>query len=368
MGGLITNMKLLVVAACLAHAWALPQHMITLSNGAKVPGSQNMISLKSGVVVPGGGTMKTFPNGAVVPDSVHMQVLPGDVVVPSTGNMRTYSNGAVVPQVQSVGAPTSTHMVTHSNGAVVPAHTPAVAAAKANFQHAGGNIMNSFGVAPAVGHMVTHPNGAVVPADTPAIATAKANFAHVGGNVNPKAAMVPAHSKKVYSGPMAVPGPMVTHANGAVVPSDTPSVVTAKAKFHHAGGNIKPAKASFHHAGGNINSMAGVAPVSSKKVYSGPMVTHSNGAVVSADTPAIATARANFHQAGGKIKPAKAAFHHTGGHVNPMVGMVPVHSKKVYSGPMAVPGPMVTHSNGAVVPEDTPAVATAKANFHQAGG
>merc|ERR1711962_665846 len=170
---------------------------------------------------------------------------------------------------------------------------------------AGGNIMNSFGVAPTVGHMVTHSNGAVVPADTPAIATAKAKFAHVGGNINPKAAIVPAHSKKVYSGPMAVPGPMVTHSNGAVVP---------------------------------------------------------------ADTPAIAKARANFHQAGGKIKPAEAAFHHTGGHVNPMVGMVPVHSKKVYSGPMAVPGPMVTHPNGAVVPEDTPAVATAKANFHQAGG
>merc|ERR1712180_214700 len=65
---------------------------------------------------------------------------------------------------------------------------------------------------------------------------------------------------------------------------------------------------------------------------------------------------------------AKAAFHHTGGHVNPMVGMVPAHSKKVYSGPMAVPGPMVTHPNGAVVPEDTPAIATAKANFQQAGG
>merc|ERR1711970_589453 len=332
------------------------------------------ISLKSGVVVPGGGTMKTFPNGAVVPDSVHMQVLPGDVVVPSTGNMRTYSNGAVVPQVQSLGVPTSTHMVTHSNGAVVPAHTLAVAAAKANFHHAGGNIVSSFGVAPAVGHMVTHSNGAAVPADAPAIATAKANFAHVGGNINPKVAMVPAHSKKVYSGPMAVPGPMVTHSNGAVVPSDTPSVVTAKAKFHHAGGNIKPAKASFHHAGGNINSMVGVAPVSSKRVYSGPMavpgpmVTHENGAVVPADTPSVASARAKFHQAGGKIKPAKAAFHHTGGHVNPTVGMVPAHSKKVYSGPMAVPGPMVTHPNGAVVPKDTPAIATAKANFHQAGG
>merc|ERR1711872_145962 len=167
---------------------------------------------------------------------------------------------------------------------------------------------------------------------------------------------------------------MVTHENGAVVPADTPSVAAAKTKFHHAGGNIKPAKDTFHHAGDNVNPMVGMIPTHSKKVYSGPMavpgpmVTHENGAVVPADTPSVATARAKFHQAGGQIKPAKAAFHHTGGHVNPMVGMVPSSPKKVYSGPMAVPGPMVTHPNGAVVPEDTPAIATAKANFHQAGG
>merc|ERR1711970_1386539 len=158
------------------------------------------------------------------------------------------------------------------------------------------------------------------------------------------------------------------------VPKDTPAIATAKANFHQAGGNIKPAKANFSHVGGNINPKVAIVPAHSKKVYSGPMavpgpmVTHENGAVVPANTPSVANARAKFHQAGGKIKPAKAAFHHTGGHVNPMVGMVPVHSKKVYSGPMAVPGPMVTHTNGAVVPEDTPAVATAKANFHQAGG
>merc|ERR1719285_432822 len=220
--------------------------------------------------------------------------------------------------------------------------------------------MNSFGVAPAVGHMVTHSNGAVVPADTPAIATAKANFAHVGGNINPNVAMAPAHSEKVYSGPMVVPGPMVTHPNGAVVPEDTPAIASAKANFHQAGGNIKPAKATFHHSGGNANPMASVFPAHSKKVYSGPMavpgpmVTHSNGAVVPKDTPAIAT--------------AKAKFHHAGGNVNPMSGVFPTHSKKVYSGPMAMPGPMVTHENGAVVPADTPSVATAKANFHLAGG
>merc|ERR1712055_480429 len=114
-----------------------------------------------------------------------------------------------------------------SNGAVVPAHTPAVAAAKADFHQAGGNIK-----------------------------PAKATFHHAGGNVNPMAGVFPAHSKNVYSGPMAVPGPMVTHPNGAVVPEDTPAIATAKANFRHAGGNIKPAEATFHHAGGNVNSMA----------------------------------------------------------------------------------------------------------------
>merc|ERR1711970_1625394 len=292
------------------------------------------ISLKSGVVVPGGGTMKTFPNGAVVPDSVHMQVLPGDVVVPSTGNMRTYSNGAVVPQVQSLGVPTSTHMVTHSNGAVVPAHTPAVAAAKANFQHAGGNIVSSFGVAPAVGHMVTHSNGAVVPADTPAIATAKANFAHVGGNINPKVAMAPAHSKNVYAGPMAVPGPMVTHSNGAVVPEDTPAIATAKASFHQAGGNIKPS--------------VGVPVVPG--TYAAAVVSHTNVGVVPVDTAEVKAAKAAHAAA---VATAKAKFHQAGGNIDPSVtGMTGVHL-----GAPGVPGSyagvVVGRANVGVVPVDT---------------
>merc|ERR1711962_1421824 len=39
------------------------------------------------------------------------------------------------------------HLVSHANGAVVPADTPAVAAAKAAFQNAGGAVLS----APAVG-------------------------------------------------------------------------------------------------------------------------------------------------------------------------------------------------------------------------
>merc|ERR1712002_152084 len=191
-----------------------------------------------------------------------MQVLPGDVVVPTTGNMRTYSNGAVVPQVQSVGAPTSTHMVTHSNGAVVPA-------------------------------------------DTPAIATAKAAFHHTGGHVNPMVGMVPVHSKKVYSGPMAVPGPMVTHPNGAVVPEDTPDVATAKANFHQAGGNIK------HSVG--VPVVPGT--------YAGAVVSHTNVGVVPVDTAEVKAAKAAHAAA---VATAKAKFHQAGGNIDPSVGGISV--------------------------------------------
>merc|ERR1719357_1372031 len=155
--------------------------------------------------------------------------------------------------------------------------------------------------------MVTHPNGAVVPADTPAIKPAKAAFHHTGGHVNLMVGMVPVHSKKVYSGPMAVPGPMVTHSNGAVVPEDTPAVATAKANFHQAGGNIKPS--------------VGVPVVPG--TYAGAVISHTNVGVVPVDTAevkaakvahaaAVATAKAKFHQAGGNIDPSVGGMSVTG--------------------------------------------------------
>merc|ERR1711872_541005 len=178
--------------------------------------------------------------------------------------------------------------------------------------------------------------GAVVPADTPAIATAKANFAHVGGNINPKVASAPVHSKKVYSGPMAVPGPMVTHSNGAVVPADTPSVATARANFHQAGGKIKPAKAAhaaavatakakFHQAGGNIDpSVTGMTGVHQGThvvpgTYAGVVVGHANVGVVPVDTAEVKAAKVAHVAA---LKQAGTYAHHG----------------------------MVAHKNGAVVP------------------
>merc|ERR1712180_234235 len=177
--------------------------------------------------------------------------------------------------------------------------------------------------------------------------------------------MVPAHSKKVYSGPMAVPGPMVTHPNGAVVPEDTPAIATAKANFHQAGGNIK------HSVG--VPVVPGT--------YAGAVVSHANVGVVPVDTAEVKAAK-TAHAAA--IATAKAKFHQAGGNIDPSVGGMPVTGLTgVHQGTPMVPGAyagaVANHANVGVVPVDTvevkaakaahaAAIATAKAKFHQAGG
>merc|ERR1712002_763249 len=91
-------------------------------------------------------------------------------------------------------------------------------------------------------------------------------------------------TKVPYSGPLAGAGPLVTHSNGAVTPADTPAVAAAKAAFAKAGGVTNP-------------SAVGAAAAAL-------LVTLSNGAVVPADTPAIAAAKAKFRAAGGNTNPA----------------------------------------------------------------
>merc|ERR1711962_790693 len=137
---------------------------------------------------------------------------------------------------------------------------------------------------------------------------------------------------------------MVTLANGAVVPADTPAIAAAKAAFRAAGGEINPA------AVGQVGAAA-----------AGLLVTLSNGAVVPADTPAIAAAKAAFRKAGGVTDPAASVG-------SAAAGLFATLTNVPYSGPLAGAGPLVTHSNGAVTPADTPAVAAAKAAFATAGG
>merc|ERR1712180_369974 len=170
---------------------------------------------------------------------------------------------------------------------------------------------------------------------------AKAAFHHTGGHVNPMVGMVPAHSKKVYSGPMAVPGPMVTHPNGAVVPEDTPAIATAKANFQQAGGNIK------HSVGVPVVPGA----------YAGAGVSHTHIGVVPVDTVEVKAAKAAHAAA---IATAKAKFHQAGGNIDPSVtGMTGVH-QGTYVVPGAYAGAVVGHANVGVVPVDTAEVKAAK--------
>merc|ERR1711872_1191374 len=82
--------------------------------------------------------------------------------------------------------------------------------------------------------------------------------------------------------------------------------------------------------------------------YSGPLnlntqlVAHPNGAVVPADEPAVAAARAqHFAVGGGRAAPIVAAH-----------GYAPAYG---YAGPLNLNTQLVAHPNGAVVPADEPA-------------
>ncbi|XP_040567542.1 uncharacterized protein [Lepeophtheirus salmonis] len=98
------------------------------------------------------------------------------------------------------------------------------------------------------------------------------------------------------------------------------------------------------------------------------LVSHPNGAVVPADTPAIAHAKAQHfaakgHAHGGAYAhgPVHGHAHHAAPH-----GHGYAHGAAAY--PVAGYTPLVSHPNGAITPADTPDVAAAKAAHVAAGG
>ncbi|CAB4064124.1 unnamed protein product [Lepeophtheirus salmonis] len=98
------------------------------------------------------------------------------------------------------------------------------------------------------------------------------------------------------------------------------------------------------------------------------LVSHPNGAVVPADTPAIAHAKAQHfaakgHAHGGAYAhgPVHGHAHHAAPH-----GHGYAHGAAAY--PAAGYTPLVSHPNGAITPADTPDVAAAKAAHVAAGG
>merc|ERR1719318_2051765 len=116
---------------------------------------------------------------------------------------------------------------------------------------------------------------------------------------------------------------------------------------------VQAAKSAFRQAGGNLiptGDAAAPAPVVYVRalgagVSQGPpaIVSHENGAITPADTPAVQAAKSAFCQAGGNLIP-------TGDAVAPApVVYVRALGAGVSQGPPAI----VSHENGAITPADT---------------
>merc|ERR550519_302362 len=114
---------------------------------------------------------------------------------------------------------------------------------------------------------------------------------------------------------------LVSHANGAVVPADEPAVAAARAAHL----NARAGAAASAPAAGSDYGYSGSLNMNTR------LVDYPNGAKVPADEPAVAAARA--------------------AHLN----------KKAGASASAPYGALVSHANGAVVPVDTPALAAARA-------
>ena len=122
---------------------------------------------------------------------------------------------------------------------------------------------------------------------------AAARAAHLAafGAVLP-ASGVPA-APSAYSGPLNLSSQLVAHPNGALVPLDEPAVTAARAAHLQAHAAYVPAAAPVpvavpapvYHAPAPVQATAYSAPAPQ-------LVFHPNGAVVPADEPAVAAARA----------------------------------------------------------------------------
>merc|ERR1712168_1531737 len=166
-----------------------------------------------------------------------------------------------------------------------------------------------------------HTSGSLVPALAWDGKSAQGTFLNANGVISSVAPVVFVHAPAANA--VAAPPATVHHANGAVVPADTPQVKAAKAAFKRAGGVIS-------------------APVSQ-----GPpaVVSHANGAITPADTPAVQAAKASHTM---KVQAAKSAFRQAGGNLIP-TGQVDPVAPVTYARAPAPPA-TVHHANGAVVP------------------
>merc|ERR1712002_702762 len=254
----------------------------------------------------------------------------------------------------ATAAPSFLGLVGHPNGAVVPVDEPAVAAARAD--HLGALAVTNGA---AIGHAV---------AAVPAVAAAPVAYAAAPAIA---AAPVVAHG---YAGPLNLNTHLVGHPNGAVVPADEPAVAAARADHFAAGGGQAAPVVAAPVVAAAAPLVAAAAPVVAHG-YAGPLnlnthlVGHPNGAVVPADEPAVAAARADHFAAGGgqvhaaPVVAAPVAAAPIVAAAVPAVAAAPVVAAAGYAGPLNLNvAPLVAHPNGAVVPADEPAVVAARAD------
>jgi len=182
------------------------------------------------------------------------------------------------------------------------------------------------------------------------VQAAKSAFQQAGGNLIPSAPMAPVTYAQAPSAPISQgPPAIVSHANGAITPADTPEVQAAKASHTM---KVQAAKSAFQQAGGNLIPSAPMAPVTYAQAPSAPIsqgppaiVSHANGAITPADTPEVQAAKASHTM---KVQAAKSSFEMARGNLNPDASV----ATTVYARtPIAIVRPLaaVTHTNGGVV-------------------
>merc|ERR1712060_687811 len=181
-----------------------------------------------------------------------------------------------------------------------------------------------------------HPNGALTPIDEPRVAALKADHLATKFGAGPIVAAGPV-------GYVAAPVAHVGYAAGPVVAAGPVAAVGYAGAYAPGYGYAGPLNLNTH------------------------LVAHPNGAVVPADEPAVAAARADHFAAQGAAYAAAGPV--VAGPV--AVGGVYAHAAPVaygYGGPLNLNTHLVAHPNGAVVPVDEPAVAAARADHFAAKG
>merc|ERR1711970_1524457 len=202
-----TNMKFLVLAACVAVSYA-----------------QGFYGLQS------------HPNGAVTPiDEPAVAAARADHLATKFGAGLGYAGYAPGYAAEygyaGYGAGYGYAGLGYAAAAPLVAAAPLATGYAGAYGYAGPLNLNT--------QLITHPNGAVVPLDEPAVAAARADHLASKGvayaDAVPAVAAVPTFAAAPivavgygYAGPLNLNTHLVAHPNGAVVPVDEPAVAAAR--------------------------------------------------------------------------------------------------------------------------------------------